>query len=320
MFSLPDFKEKKVLFIHASSDMESQLKFSNSNLKLYRDGKLENQISLHLLISVFIIGEFTITSYLIRQFKEHGISVFMLNHSFKYYASVNSEAEGNTEIRNIQYLLPVEKQLYFSKILMKNKVENQYSLIKKYLKKTPNFRLKSITDDIDNCRVYDSLLGIEGNVASKYFKQIFCDYDWYRRAPTTKEDITNLLLDIGYSFLFNFTDSLLRLFGFDTYKGFYHKLYFQRKSLSCDIMEPMRILIDKALLRAYSLNRIDEKDFRFKNGAFQFKDWDVQKKYLGIFSNAIMKYKDYIYGYVLDWYRFYHDQEKYSLPKFSIRL
>jgi CRISPR-associated protein Cas1 len=153
-----------------------------------------------------------------------------------------------------------------------------------------------------------------------YFKTIFSSQLWYRRAPTTKEDIPNLLLDIGYSFLLNFCDSLLRLFGFDTYKGFYHKLYFQRKSLSCDVIEPLRVIIDKALLKAYSLNQIDEKDFKYTNGSYRFKDWKVQKKYLGIFSNAIMKNKDEIYKYVLDWYRYYHDQKKYSAPEFKIRM
>ncbi len=182
------------------------------------------------------------------------------------------------------------------------------------------FPLKHLKIVFENINSGESLLGIEGNVAKKYFKQVFNEQKWYRRAPTTKEDIPNMLLDIGYTFLFNFCDSLLRLFGFDTYKGFYHKLYFQRKSLSCDIMEPLRIIIDKALLRAYSLNRIDEKDFKFKNGSFQFKNWEVQKKYLGIFSNAIMKNKDEIYQYILDWYRYYHDQDKYSEPIFKIRL
>lgn len=320
MLSLPDFAEKKVLFIFPQKDLESQLKFGNSNLKLYRDGKIENQISLHSLIAIFMIGEFTITSYLIKQIKDHGISLFMLNNSFKYYASINAEAEGNTEIRTIQYRQSSEEQLTFSKILVKNKIQNQYNLLSSYLKFKPKFDFKKVGMAIDSLIVNESLLGIEGSIASKYFVQAFSKQKWYRRAPTTKEDIPNLLLDIGYSFLFNFTDSLLRLFGFDTYKGFYHKLYFQRKSLSCDVIEPMRIIIDKALLRAYALNRIDEKDFKFRNGHFEFKDWTIQKKYLGIFSSAIMNNKNEIYSYVLEWYRYFHNQDKYSGPNFKVRL
>jgi CRISPR-associated protein Cas1 len=320
MLSLPDFTEKKILFVFPQKDLESQLKFGNSNLRLYRDDKIENEISLHLLIGIFMIGEFTITSYLIRQLKEHGISLFMVNNSFKYYGSINAEAEGNTEIRSIQYAMDQSKQLQFAKILVANKVANQFGLIKDYLGHSPTIHIDKVLPNIADASMNQSLLGIEGSVANKYFKQVFKDYGWLRRAPTTKEDINNLLLDIGYSFLFNFVDSLLRLFGFDTYKGFYHKLYFQRKSLSCDLMEPIRVIIDKALLKAYALNRIDEKDFKYKQGQFEFKDWEVQKKYLGIFSSAIMHHKDDIYAYVLDWYRYYHNQEKYSPPEFKVRL
>ena len=62
---------------------------------------------------------------------------------------------------------------------------------------------------------------------------------------------------------FNCMDSLLRLYGFDTYKGFYHKLFFQRKSLACDVMEPFRCVIDKQILKAFNLGQIDEKILRW---------------------------------------------------------
>lgn len=318
MLSLPDFTEKKILFIFPEKDIDSQLRFGNSNLKLFKNNVLENQVSLHLLICIFIIGECTLTTYLIRQFRDHGISVFFLNKSFKYYASIIAEAEGNTEIRSMQYLMSPDLQLEFAKIVINNKVTNQYKLIQNYIKTQPNFKIEQATDRISKTTNLDELRGVEGSVASLYFKQIFEEHKWYRRAPTTKEDITNVLLDIGYTFLLNLTDSLLRLFGFDTYKGFFHTLYFQRKSLSCDVMEPARSIIDKALLKAYALQQINEKDFTRKKGYFEFKNWEVQRKYIAIFSNAIMDSKDEIYEYVLSWYRYFHDQKKYSPPDLII--
>jgi len=319
MLSLPDFKEKKVLYIWASKDMETQLKFGNSNLRLYKDGKLSKQISLFSIVAIFIIGEFTITSHLIRKFKECGITVFFLNNSFKYYAGIFAEAEGNTELRALQYRMNEEQELEFSKILLRNKIVNQYKLLSVY-KKEMKSDIKSYELAIKMATKNDRLLGLEGLVAKEYYKLLFAKYDWYRRAPTTKEDINNMLLDIGYTFLFNIVDSLLRLFGFDTYKGFYHKLYFQRKSLSCDVMEPLRVLIDKALAKAYALNRINEKDFTARKGYYEFKDWEVGKKYTQIFSEIILDNKEEIYKYVLSWYRYYHNQEKYRKPKFTVRL
>jgi len=81
------------------------------------------------------------------------------------------------------------------------------------------------------------------------------------RYPRTKIDKNNLLLDMGYTFLFHFIETLLCLYGFDLYEGFYHKRFYQRKSLVCDVQEPFRCIIDEALKKAYNLGRISEKDF-----------------------------------------------------------
>lgn len=85
-------------------------------------------------------------------------------------------------------------------------------------------------------------------------------------------------------------------------------------------MEPIRVLIDKAILKAYSLDQIDKKDFSYKNAQFSFKNYEVQKKYINIFTSIIVKNKDEIYDYILQWYRYFHDQEKYQTPNFKIKF
>ena len=45
-----------------------------------------------------------------------------------------------------------------------------------------------------------------------------------------KSDVLNVTLDIGYSILFNFMESFIRMFGFDLYVGVFHRLWFKRKS------------------------------------------------------------------------------------------
>lgn len=316
MISLPDFREKKILFIASSKDLESNLKFSNGNIKLYREGKCINQISCTLVICIFIIGEVTLTSGIIKNIKEFGISLFLMNSSLKTYAEILSVAEGNYTLRGVQYNLSEDFELGLAKKLMNNKIQNQLSLIKEY-NKLPTINSEEILQKLDEVDNYESLLGTEGSISKIYFKSLFSDIGWYRRAPTTKEDIPNFMLDIGYYFLFNFTDSCLRLFGFDTYKGFYHKLYFQRKSLTCDIMEPFRVIIDKSLLKAYNLKMINEKDFVYKNGSYGFKEFWNRRKYADIFLSAITDRKDDMYEYVLNFYRHVQNPEKYKFPIFK---
>jgi len=109
----------------------------------------------------------------------------------------------------------------------------------------------------------------------------------------------------------------LKLFGFDTYKGVYHTLFFQRKSLACDLMEPFRPLIDKEILKAYNLKQIDEKDFSFKNGSYSLS-WKNQAKYSKIFLGMLVSQKSHIFRYIRDYYRYFMRPDKYKFPQTKI--
>jgi CRISP-associated protein Cas1 len=314
MLSLPDLEQKRIVFIPSYGKIENILKIRNNNICLYRDGKLQNKISCAIVISLYIVGEFTLTSKMIKKLKEYGISIFMLNHSFAQYADIMAVAEGNYKLRSLQYKITKKRELELAKIIISNKIINQFSLLKQY-KRSPDKELyKNSLEQLQRAKTLKSILGIEGNYASYYFSALFDKVGWYRRAPRTKEDIPNFMLDIGYTYLFNFVDSLLKLFGFDTYKGIYHQLFFQRKSLACDIMEPFRSLVDKQLIKSYNLKQINEKDFGYRNGSFYFKKYEFQKKYSRIWFDLIMDNKKEIYQYVLDYYRYFMNSEKYKSP------
>lgn len=309
MISPNDFKEKKIVVIDGFNQSINDIKFNNGNIRLYKNGKYIDQITCFSVISLLIIGEATLTTKIIENCRKYGISIFFLNRSLKFYAEIMSKADGNFVLRQKQYSLSQSKSLEISKLIVKNKIDNQFKLINK--------KNKSL-EKIDSCNNFDELLGIEGNSANIYFQSLFKEIGWYRRAPQTREDIPNLLLDIGYSFLFNYVDSILKLFGFDTYKGIYHQLFFQRKSLSCDIMEPMRIIIDKQLIKSYHLKQINEKEFIFRNGSYEFKKYEYSKKYRNIFLDVISSQKENIYKYIYGFYRYMMNDEKYKFPIFKL--
>lgn len=317
MLSPNDFKEKKILFVatRSGANLPDKLKIKNSNICLYQEGKLVNKVSCYLVFCVFIIGPIALTSELIKACKEYGISLFLLNYSLLPYAEVVALAEGNYKLRKKQYTLSTKKTLEISKGFVRNKIKNQYQLAKNYNDKI-NFT--NYIKEIDGVKSLESLRGIEGIVAKEYFSEIFEPIGWYRRAPRTKEDIPNLQLDIGYTYLFNYVDAILRIFGFDTYKGVFHRLFFQRKSLTCDLIEPIRPVVDRQLVKSYNLGQIKEKDFKFIKGKFVFKP-GRQKEYLNIWFKLLMNYRQEIFSYVLSYYRYFLVPEKYQFPIFKMK-
>lgn len=319
MLTLPDFKEKKIIIISNRSNFPNNLKLLNNNLRLYRDEKFLNQITFHLIFCIFIIGDTTITTKVIKECQRRGISIFFLDDWLKNYAEIISAVRGNYYLHKRQYTIQDDEETFFAKELVENKIRNQIAVLSQYGYLPLNFEKTKIIQSIRTSSDSAELLGIEGRFAKLYFSSLFSEHEWLRRAPQTKEDVINLLLDIGYTFLFNYVDSLLNLFGFDTYKGVYHKLFFQRKSLTCDIMEPLRPLIDKQLKKSFNLKQIDEKDFSFKNGKFQFKTHEHRKKYTDIWFTLITDNKEAIYSYVLGYYRYFSNPEKYKYISFTMR-
>jgi len=303
MLQLPDFKEKQIVFIGLNGlEALNSLKVKNENLVVYdKFGDLVNQVSCSKIFAVFVVGTFTISSTLIKKLLSYGISLTMISKgNFKVYAEIGVMAEGNYLLRANQYQF--SEHLELSRRLLFNKISNQFMLLKEltpafFVKKSRLQQLKDIKVKINNAKTIAELMGIEGAISRAYFKILFKQHGWYKRLPRTKIDVNNLLLDIGYTLLFNFVDNLLRLHGFDTYKGIYHQLFFQRKSLTCDLIEPFRCIIDKALIKAYNLKQIKGDSFKKTKTGYLLKP-DQQKLYIKIFAEAIMDRKEDIFKYV----------------------
>ncbi len=317
MLTFPDFKEKKILSVLAEYKHDNLLRLVNDNIRFVRDDETINQISCHLVFAVFIVGELSITTALIKKLTLQGISIFFLNRNLSTKAAVMAEAEGNYLLRQRQYTS--NNDLAVAINIAGNKIDSQEAVLKKYHKIYETEAFNNARIMLKNVKDTQQLLGVEGNIGKIYFRTLFSDIGWIRRAPQTKEDIANLLLDIGYTYLFNYCDALLRLFGFDTYKGYYHQLFFQRKSLVCDVMEPIRPIIDFQLIKSFNLKQINDKDFVFRNGRFEFKEgFKTGEKYNSIFLEAINAHKEDIYQYVLNFYRYIMDDKKYQFIKFTV--
>ncbi|TSC78598.1 MAG: CRISPR-associated endonuclease Cas1 [Parcubacteria group bacterium Gr01-1014_33] len=319
MLSLPDFKEKQMLFAHAEWGTKSFLRFANDNIVFSKDGKIISRASCHKVFAVFIVGDIAITSRLLQQAATHAISLFFMRNNFEVFAPFSARAEGNYLLRIKQYSLSEDKELSISRLLVKNKAENQMRLLKSRNKAGDwETYWQNAVLRIAGAKDNQELLGIEGELSRRFFSEYFKDMDWRRRMPRVKPDVPNFLLDMGYTYLFNVVDALLRLHGFDTYKGVYHKLFFQRKSLACDLVEPFRCIIDHALLKAHNLKQVDGDDFSVAEKKVALS-YDKQRKYATIFLETIMDHKEDIFSFVHGFYRFIMDS-KNEFPEFAIHI
>ncbi len=320
MMTRPDFVEKQVLLIE--SNKEHKIKFKNSNLVVIdENNKTLLQHSLHKIFIVFIIGESSITSVLIKNAKKHDINISFLNFNLKPYFTIGLDNKGNFLLRKKQYTY--QNNFLIAKHLVRNKITNQLYLMESLRYKTKDEKdsillIKKQVELISNTTTLNELLGVEGTASKEFFKTYFKNINFNGRRPHCKDDIFNLLLDIGYYYLFNFIEANLELYGFDTYCGVYHTFFFQRKSLVCDLIEPFRCIIDRKLKKAYNLKQINETDFYCKNNQFFIKQ-EFNKNYSKLFLEEILENKEAIFLHIQKYYRsFMKEKNPEDYPKFLL--
>ncbi len=319
MLSYSDFSQKQ--FVIITAEQVKDLSLRNDNLLIKQDEKIVDQISCFKIFCIFIIGDCTFTSKLITKLFSYQIWIFVLNRSLKPLFSISSPLAGNYLLRSKQYTATNEQDLQIAKYLIINKITNQLALLKEIRNKDDKIKntikqLQELEKKIENTDSDDSLRGIEGSASKLFFSNYFKDLKRYKREPRTKSDVINFLMDMWYSFLYNFVEANLNLYGFDIYRGVYHKLFYERKSLVCDLVEPFRSLIDKTLLKAHNLGQIDEKDFSFHKWEYQLSR-EKREKYLKLFLGTILEYKMEFFDYIKQYYRYVMDPNK-PFPIFRI--
>ncbi len=319
MISRPDFEKKQIVFVFTNQG--EKLSFSNDNLVLEdNSGKIKFQCTCYRLFLVLIIGGISITSGLIQRSRKFGFSIVLMTQNLKPYQTIGNSLEGNVVLRKVQYSY---SSLDIAKHISKNKIQNQRRLIMAIRDKN-DYQVEAVgfldelanqTEKAENLR---QLMGIEGSASRIFFPNYYNTIVWRRREPRTKADIANTLLDIGYSLLFSFVDALLNCFGFDTYKGVMHTEFYMRKSLTCDIIEPFRCLIEKEIRKAFNLKRVREEDFIIIDDRYTIK-WEKNAEYVSWLAAPIIERKSEIHFYIQSYYRAFMKQKPASeFPEFII--
>ena len=322
MFTSKDIKYRNVYVINCVMDKE--LRVSNGELLLEdkNEKRTLTKLPFQKILALFIVGHIHITTPLIEKCKQNNVAIVVMKLSLRPVFFWANSAEANFLVRKKQYEFKKE-DLSIARYLVDNKINNQILLLKK-TRKTDTLTKTAIdictksVEAIPFTSDYKELMGVEGVAAKSFFSAYFQDYNWKNRMPRVKSDYLNTLLDIGYTYLFNFIECFVRMFGFDIYVGVYHRLWFKRKSLICDLIEPFRCVVDKTIRTALNRNQFSQSDFELYKGECRLKK-DKNKDYSYVFFNALVEYKMEIFKYVQNYYRsFMRNKDISSFPFFTI--
>lgn len=309
MFTHKDI-EMRTIFVVNCIEHNRGLRVHNGELMLEEfdedKKKTLTKFPFQKLLALFVIGHITVTTPIIDKCKRFGVALVVMKPNLRPVFYWASSAEANYLLRKRQFEYNPD-DIAIGKILVHNKVLNQKSTLMKTRKKDEATigainQCEAALNTIPDIEEYNQLMGIEGTIAKSFFAAYFSQYNWNGRHPRMKSDMMNVTLDIGYTILFNFIESFIRMFGFDLYVGVYHRLWFKRKSLVCDLMEPFRCIIDHATLISFNRKQFSEKDFTLIKQEYRLK-YEKCADYYKVFYDALIEYKMEIFRYVQQYYR-----------------
>ena len=244
---------------------------------LVRNQEEERCYPLNRLCSITITKRgVSISSDLIEMLSLRGIKLFFVDFRGVAHAALLGEAQhGVVGVRTAQFNFMQKKdleseqghktagrRLALAKLLLDGKVRNQRAVLlhlNKYHKSEELMQaaesLLSYIQGIKEAEQVESLLGLEGISANRYFQalqgaQLFSS-SFIKREKRGTREISNSMLNFGYAILSNYVLSAIVNAGLEPYLGILHHANRPgRMSLVYDLMEEYRAwVVDRTVIK-----------------------------------------------------------------------
>lgn len=267
------------------------------------------EVRLEDISQIVLFGHSTLTTPALHECLRRNIPVTHLSYGGWFMGHTVGTGHKNVENRTAQYRASFDSDacLKITKGLIAAKISNCRTLMRRNWKgiegdggKAPIELLNDMRGDMDSTSKaisLDSMLGIEGAAASRYFRNfraMFREesdpkyvFDFSGRNRRPPKDPINAMLSLAYAMLTREWTITLSAVGLDPYRGFYHQPRFGRPALALDMMEPFRPLIaDSTVITAVNNGEVRPSDFISAAGSCNLTD-SGRKRFIGVFERRL---------------------------------
>lgn len=277
---------------------QSKISYKNRFLVVKQESE-EKFIHLSEIDTIIVDSiSVSISAYLLKELADNKINIIFCDEKhnpFGELAPYYSRHNTSKQIKEQIAWKKSSKDYLWSKIV-ENKILNQATLLKKI--KSPKYKL--LIGYIKEINTGDKT-NREGHAAKVYFNELFG-----KNFSRNDNNSINAALNYGYAVLLSTINKEIISNGYLTQLGIHHKNEFNEFNLTCDIMEPFRVIIDNFVY----FNKEREFDSNYKldivnifNNAYKYSGKKyILKDIIKMFvkntleaMNEIEKYKGYVY-------------------------
>jgi CRISPR-associated protein Cas1 len=246
-------------------------------LQIWDEDALLAEARLEEVSHLVLFGGIQVSTPVIHELCQRGIPISYLSHGGWLYGITHGLWHKNVELRRRQYDVASDpkRSLALARGFVRAKIANCRTLLRRNHPDPPEQTLRDLKGDMEHAAEadrMDSLLGIEGTAAHRYFSNFSAmlrggdapmpGFDFQQRNRRPPRDPVNAMLSFAYALLTREWTTTLQAVGFDPYLGFYHQPRYGRPALALDLMEEFRPLIgDSVVLMAVNNGEVRPQDF-----------------------------------------------------------
>lgn len=253
---------------------------------------------LHRVDDLVILGGATLDASLMRSRRADPLGVWIADHSGRLRTVLLEETPlDNAELIREQVhaaddpgrALEIARRLVVSKL-------HHYALLAEATASDGPARasattIRELADLAEGAETLEKLIGFEGAGASAWYRslggRIDRRFSFDHRVAPDAEDPINVLLNIGFSWLYRLAELLALQQGLAPSLGFLHQPRPGHSALASDLIEPFRHLVDRAVIAASQ--RLKPGDFReTRQGPYRLQiDLAASRSYLVLLHESL---------------------------------
>ena len=279
---------------------QSKISYKNRFLVVKQEND-EKYIHLSEIDTIIIDSiSVSISSYLLKEISDNKINIIFCDEKHNPFGELKSYYLAHNSSKKIimQSKWSQKKKDELWQLIVKNKITNQALLLNKIKSKNYNLILSYISDV-----VIGDKSNREGHAAKIYFNSLFT-----KKFVRNENDDINSALNYGYAILLSNFNKEIVSNGYLTQLGIHHKNEFNPFNLSCDFMEPFRIIIDNFVWSNkdrefnidYKIDIINIFNTKFKYNSKQYILKDIIKLYTKNIFDYLENDKTYIGFYIYE--------------------
>ncbi len=277
---------------------QSKMSYKNRFLVVKQDND-EKYIHLSEIDTIVVDSiSVSISAYLLKELSDNKINIIFCDEKHNPFGELSSYYSRHNTSKKIKEQISwkqKDKDQLWARIVQ-NKIKNQALL----LQKIRSNKYDLVLSYVDDVKIGDKT-NREGHSAKVYFNSLY-GMDFVRN----DNDTINAALNYGYAILLSTVNKEIVSNGYLTQLGIHHKNEFNEFNLTCDLMEPFRVVIDNFVY--YNQGRNFDSNFKldivniFNNTyKYQGKNYilkDIIKMFVKNTLESITeinKYKEFIF-------------------------